>query len=516
MVHLASVPSDKSANAPLIKGMKNLKVEPNDDEDEVTASVYGSRFAAECLPMHEMPEMEMPKEIAYRMIKDDLSLDGNPMLNLASFVTTYMEDEVEKLMAEALPKNFIDYEEYPQTADIQNRCVSMIARMFNAPTASDDENSMGTSTVGSSEAIMLGTLAMKKRWQNKRKAAGKDYSKPNIVMNSAVQVCWEKAARYFECEERYVYCSEDRYVIDPEEAVNLIDENTIGICAIIGTTYTGEYEDVKAINDLLVEKNIDCPIHVDAASGGFVAPFVVPELEWDFRLEKVISINVSGHKYGLVYPGVGWIVWRSPEYLPKELVFNINYLGADQASFTLNFSKGASQVIGQYYQMIRLGKHGYRSIMMNLTRTADYLAANLEQLGFIIMSKKGGQGLPLVAFRLDPKAKHHYDEFAVAHHLRERGWVVPAYTMAPHSEKLKLMRVVVREDFSRARCDTLISDIKLSLDALKEMDAKTVEQHTKHVKHHSTASGKSKHNHPYYKNEKHSLQGKTGKTHAVC
>lgn len=220
-------------------------------------------------------------------------------------------------MAEALPKNFIDYEEYPQTADIQNRCVSMIARMFNAPTHNEDENAMGTSTVGSSEAIvriptstrpiamlnltqMLGTLAMKKRWQNKRKAAGKDYSKPNIVMNSAVQVCWEKAARYFEVEERYVFCTEDRYVIDPAEAVNLVDENTIGICAIIGTTYTGEYEDVKAINDLLVEKNIDCPIHVDAASGGFVAPFVVPNLPWDFRLEKVISINVSGHKYGLV------------------------------------------------------------------------------------------------------------------------------------------------------------------------------------------------------------------------
>lgn len=375
---------------------------------------------------------------------------------------------------------------------------------------------------------------MKKRWQNKRKAAGKDYSKPNIVMNSAVQVCWEKAARYFEVEERYVFCTEDRYVIDPAEAVSLVDENTIGICAIIGTTYTGEYEDVKAINDLLVEKDIDCPIHVDAASGGFVAPFVVPNLPWDFRLEKVISINVSGHKYGLVcimcirstrncwltvfevYPGVGWVVWRSPEYLPKELVFNINYLGAEQASFTLNFSKGASQVIGQYYQMIRLGKHGYRSIMLNLTRTSDYLASALENLGFLIMSKKGGEGLPLVAFRLNPKDKHHYDEFAVAHHLRERGWVVPAYTMAPHSEKLQLMRVVVREDFSRARCDTLIADIKLALESLKSMDGNTVAHHTKHAKKHHTSRGKSKVTNEHYKGEKHSLQGQTGKTHAVC
>ncbi len=203
-------------------------------------------------------------------------------------------------MTESMSKNFIDYEEYPQSADIQNRCVSMIARLFNAPTDLDGSQPMGTSCVGSSEAIMLGTLAMKKRWQNKRKAAGKDFSKPNIIMNAAVQVCWEKAARYFEVEEKYVYCTKDRYVIDPEEAVNLVDENTIGICAIVGTTYTGEYEDVKAINDLLVKKDLDCPIHVDAASGGFVAPFVNPGLEWDFRLEKVVSINVSGHKYGLV------------------------------------------------------------------------------------------------------------------------------------------------------------------------------------------------------------------------
>lgn len=203
-------------------------------------------------------------------------------------------------MQESLSKNFIDYEEYPQTADIQNRCVSMIARLYHAPTSPGEENPMGTSTVGSSEAIMLGTLAMKKRWQKQRKAAGKDFSKPNIVMNSAVQVCWEKAARYFEVEERYVYCTEGRYVIDPEEAIKMVDENTIGICAIIGTTYTGEYEDVKAINDLLVKNKIDCPIHVDAASGGFVAPFVVPDLKWDFQLEKVVSINVSGHKYGLV------------------------------------------------------------------------------------------------------------------------------------------------------------------------------------------------------------------------
>jgi glutamate decarboxylase len=427
-----------------------------------------------------------------------------------------MECEAEKLMVDAFNKNFIDYEEYPVTADIQNRCVSMIGRLFNIPVDDPDSNAMGTSTVGSSEAIMLATLAMKKRWQNKRKAQGKDYSRPNIVMNAAVQVCWEKAARYFDVEEKFVYCTKDRYVIDPKEAVDLIDENTIGICSILGTTYTGEYEDTKAINDLLIERKIDCPIHVDAASGGFVAPFVNPNLVWDFRLEKVVSINVSGHKYGLVYPGVGWVVWRDPEFLPKELIFNVNYLGADQATFTLNFSRGASQVIGQYYQLIRLGKKGYRSIMCNLTRTADYLSAAVEQMGFIVLSKGRGTGLPLVAFRLNPEHGHKFDEFAIAHQLRERGWVVPAYTMAPHSEGMKLMRVVVREDFSRSRCDALIQDLVLAVKELSKMDEKKLEMHGEYMKSHGAKTGKHKNMNQQYTDEKHSLSGKHGKTHAIC
>ncbi|KAK3671016.1 hypothetical protein LTR78_009134 [Recurvomyces mirabilis] len=518
MVHLGKVATtkeieEKNKTLPDIDGL-DLGAP---GQDEVTASVYGSRYAAMDLPKHEMPEDEMPREVAYRMIKDDLTLDGTPTLNLASFVTTYMEDEAEKLMVEAFSKNFIDYEEYPVSADIQNRCVSMIARLFNAPVHDENAQIMGTSTIGSSEAIMLGTLAMKKRWQNKRRAEGKDASKPNIIMNSAVQVCWEKAARYFDVEEKYVFCEEGRYVIDPQQAVDLVDENTIGICSILGTTYTGEYEDTKKINDLLVERNIDCPIHVDAASGGFVAPFVNPGLEWDFRLEKVVSINVSGHKYGLVYPGVGWVVWRDPEFLPKELIFNINYLGADQASFTLNFSRGASQVIGQYYQLIRLGKKGYRSIMFNLTRTSDYLAHSVEQMGFELMSQTRGRGLPLVAFRLNPKHNHKFDEFAIAHQLRERGWVVPAYTMAPHAGKLKMMRVVVREDFSRSRCDALITDIGLAYKELCKLDEHNlIEPYQEHMKNHHSKNAKNKNTNDHFSDEKHSLQGKHGKTHAVC
>ncbi|KAF1947556.1 glutamate decarboxylase [Clathrospora elynae] len=524
MVHINRVStakeiSEEKSQFEEVASTSGIDLTPEDDAEDFTATVYGSKYAAEDLPRHEMPDREMPPSVAYRLIKDDLTLDGTPTLNLASFVTTYMEEEAEKLMVDAFSKNFIDYEEYPVSADIQNRCVSMIARLFNAP-SEQDANTIGTSTIGSSEAIMLGVLAMKKLWQNKRKAEGKPYDKPNMVMNSAVQVCWEKACRYFDVEEKYVYCTTERYVIDPKECVDLCDENTIGICAILGTTYTGEYEDIKAINDLLIERKIEVDIHVDAASGGFVAPFVNPGLLWDFRLPRVTSINVSGHKYGLVYPGVGWVVWRDPKYLPQELVFNINYLGADQASFTLNFSRGASQIIGQYYQLIRLGKRGYRRIMLNLTRTADYLAANLESMGFIIMSQRGGGGLPLVACRIDEDLSKHYDEFAIAHQLRERGWVVPAYTMAPHSEKMKMLRVVVREDFTKSRCDALLADFKLALQTLDSLDAKAIkDQKERQV----TMRRRSTIVSPIFKkkavdhfDEEHSLQAKTGKTHAVC
>ncbi|KAK4155648.1 pyridoxal phosphate-dependent transferase [Chaetomidium leptoderma] len=412
-----------------------------------------------------MPTDEMPREDAYRMIQDDLAIDVAPARNLGSFVTTHMEDEAEKLMANMLSKNIVNHESYPGTTNIQNRCVNMIAHLFNAPTQEGSVDAVGTSTVGSSEAIMLATLAMKKRWANKRRAAGKDHSKPNLVMSSAVQVCWKKAARYFDVEEKFVYCAKDRYTIDPSEAVGLVDENTIGICSIMGTTYTGEYEDTKAINDLLVKRDLDIPIHIDAASGGFVAPFVNPDLVWDFRLEKVVSINVSGHKYGLVYAGIGWVIWRGAEYLPKELILNMNYLGAEQLTFTLNFSRAASHVISQYYKLISLGQKGYRRVMLDLICMADYLGSNLEQMGcFVVLSKKHGQGLPLVAFRLDPAKGYVFDEFAIARELRRLGgWVVPAYTMAPHSDEVKILRVVVRQDFSHAGCDALIADLRLAL-----------------------------------------------------
>ncbi|KAJ3206122.1 hypothetical protein HK099_000621 [Clydaea vesicula] len=457
-----------------------------ENNEQFSSCVYG--FARQHNPTHEIPEEEMPPTVAYAMIQDELAMDGKPCLNLASFVTTYMEEEAIKLMTENMTKNFIDYEEYPATIDIHNRCVNMIARLFNAP-FTENEEALGCSTIGSSEAIILSVLAMKRRWQQKRKAANLSTDSPNLVMGANVQVCWEKAVNYLEIEAKYVYCTEDCLVLDPKKAVELCDENTIGICLILGSTYNGEYEDVKAVNELLEKKcadtngAVDIPIHVDAASGGFVAPFINPELEWDFRLPRVVSINVSGHKYGLVFAGVGWAIWRSKEYLPQNLIFTINYLGAEQNSFTLNFSKGSSQVIAQYYVLIRLGKSGFRAIMRNLQSYSDYLGDILEKSVFKVVSKRNGEGLPLVAFKL--KEKKHYDEFDIANKLREKGWIVPAYTCPPSAESINILRVVVREDFSKSRCNLFLKDIAAVvkyLETLEKSSLKVIRTHTMSAK----------------------------------
>ncbi|XP_008791858.1 glutamate decarboxylase 4-like [Phoenix dactylifera] len=429
---------------------------------------FASRYVCAALPRFKMPENSIPKDAAYQIISDELMLDGNPRLNLASFVTTWMEPECDKLIMAATNKNYVDMDEYPVTTELQNRCVNMIAHLFHAPVG-DDETALGVATVGSSEAIMLAGLAFKRKWQNKRKAEGKPYDKPNIVTGANVQVCWEKFARYFEVELKEVKLREGFYIMDPVKAVEMVDENTICVAAILGSTLTGEFEDVKLLNQLLTQKNKetgwDTPIHVDAASGGFIAPFLYPQLEWDFRLPLVKSINVSGHKYGLVYAGVGWVVWRSKEDLPEELIFHINYLGADQPTFTLNFSKGSSQIIAQYYQFLRLGFEGYKNIMKNCMENARVLREGLEKMGrFDIVSKE--VGVPLVAFSLKDSSKHTV--FQIAENMRKFGWIIPAYTMPHDAEHVAVLRVVIREDFSRSLAERLISDIKK---VLGELDA---------------------------------------------
>lgn len=437
--------------------------------DEYVHCTFASRYARDPISRFKMPMNTMPKEAAYQVVNDELMLDGNPRLNLASFVTTWMEPECEKLMMSSVNKNYVDMDEYPVTTELQNRCVNMIAHLFHAPVG-DDETAIGVGTVGSSEAIMLAGLAFKRKWQARRREQGKPCDKPNIVTGANVQVCWEKFARYFEVELKEVKLQEGCYVMDPCKAVEMVDENTICVAAILGSTLTGEFEDVKLLNELLTTKNDETgwetPIHVDAASGGFIAPFIYPELEWDFRLPLVKSINVSGHKYGLVYPGVGWVVWRSKADLPGELIFHINYLGSDQPTFTLNFSKGSSQIIAQYYQFIRLGFQGYKDIMENCQENARMLRQGIEDTGhFEILSKE--VGVPLVAFSLKDTSK--YSVFDISESLRRFGWIVPAYTMPPDAEHVAVLRVVIREDFSHNLADRLITNMKKVIEELDQL-----------------------------------------------
>lgn len=443
---------------------KHISKKPGDDD--FLTPIYAARALSSPVPRSSLPEESMPASVAAKIILDELNLDGNPALNLASFVTTWMEPEADQLIAATLDKNFVDADEYPQTVEIHDRCVNIIARMFNAP---EHLNYTGCASVGSSEAIHLAGLAMKWRWRAKRKAANLPDTAPNIVMGHNVQVCWEKFARYFDVEPRYVPLTEDRFVIGVEEAMSMVDENTIGVVGILGSTYTGEYEPISqlaaALDKLQSETGLDVPLHVDAASGGFVAPFLQPDLEWDFRLPRVCSINTSGHKYGLVYPGVGWVVWRDESYLPDDLIFHVNYLGGDHPTFQLNFSRGASQIIAQYFNLLRLGREGYTSIMQALQATAGWLASSIDFLGhFSIVN--AGNDLPVVCFRL--KTPRSYSEFDISDVLRERGWIVPAYTMAPDAENIAVLRVVVREGLSRDLAQSLVEDLSHTIAHLEK------------------------------------------------
>ncbi|KAJ3351131.1 hypothetical protein HDU83_009210 [Entophlyctis luteolus] len=432
--------------------------------------MYACAQMAEAATTTTMPEGPMDPRVAKQLISDKLSLDGNPKLNMASFVTTFMDPEAEELMMDGLRKNFIDLDEYEQTADLHNACVAMIADLFNAPPTPKGVPHPGTGTIGSSEAIMLSVLAMKWKWRKERLARGLSIDKPNLVCGSNVQVCWHKACRYFDVECREADVSPDALVLTAERAKPLIDENTIGVSAILGSTFNGEFEDVHSIHDMVValneEKGWSVPVHVDAASGGFIAPFTDPDLLWDFRLPNVKSINVSGHKFGLVYAGIGWALWREPQDLPEELVFHVNYLGGDQASFTLNFSKGASTVIGQYYNLIRFGKSGYRDIMSVGMENAAYLRSQIEAMGIFDIVDK--QHMPLVAFALKDASK--YTVFDLQDRMKHEGWIIPAYTCSKGAEGLAIMRVVVKQNFSRELADLLVGHLKHSVKHWVERD----------------------------------------------
>ena len=434
-------------------------------------------FSAETarVPTHALPPGEMPGEVAYQIVHDELMLDGNARLNLATFVTTYMDQYADRLMAETLDKNMIDKDEYPQTAAMEMRCVNMLSRLYHSP---DPDKATGCSTTGSSEAAMLGGLALKRTWQKKRKAAGKPTDKPNLVTGINVQVCWDKFANYWDVEMRLVPMEGDRYHLSPEEAVKLCDENTIGVVVVMGSTFDGSYEDVRRMSDLLDDleqrTGLDVPIHVDAASGGFVAPFLDPDLEWDFRVPRVQSINVSGHKYGLVYPGVGWAIWRDADALPDDLIFWVNYLGDEMPTFALNFSRPGAQVVAQYYNFLRLGVDGYRRVQQYSRDVARYVAGEIEAMGPFVLLTRGDQ-LPVFAFALKDGVEN-YTVFDVSAALRERGWQVPAYTFPRNREDLAALRIVVRRGFTFDVADLLLSDLRKQVARLETLPAPLVRQ----------------------------------------
>jgi glutamate decarboxylase len=446
----------------MLQGMPLHSARRDEREDEFLDGwpVFHARPGADPIPRLRLPESTTGPRTAYEIVHDQLLLDGNARLNLATFVTTWMEPEARALIAECLDKNLVDKDEYPQTADLERRCVSILADLWSA----DPRHATGCSTTGSSEACMLGGLALERRWRKRR-----PHGRPNLVMGANVQVCWEKFCRYWDVEPRMVPVSADATHLTPERAVAACDEDTIGVVAVLGSTFDGSYEPVAeiaaALDRLQAQRGLDVPMHVDAASGGFVAPFLDPDVVWDFRLDRVQSINASGHKYGLVFPGVGWALWRAPEALPDELVFHVDYLGGQMPTFALNFSRPGAQVVAQYYMFLRLGRNGYRAVQHACRETALWLAHSIAAFEPFELLSDGSQ-LPVLAFRLHDGIDR-YSVYDVSEKLRGRGWIVPAYPMPAGLQDVHVLRVVVRNGFGRDLAARLVEDLRRVVDGLE-------------------------------------------------
>jgi len=434
----------------------HTKIEEN---IRLLSEIYTSETATESVSKCKIPDHGLGMRPVYYMVHDELMLDGNSRMNLATFCQTWLDEYVHKLMDECLDKNMIDKDEYPQTAEIENRCVHIMADLWNSPESVD---TIGCSTTGSSEAAMLGGLAMKWRWRNKRKKEGKPIDKPNLVCG-AVQVCWHKFAKYFDVELREVGMDHGRYELSPEKVLELVDENTIGVVPTLGLTFTLTYEPVKgiaaALDKLQKDKGLEIPIHVDAASGGFIAPFISPELEWDFRIPRVKSINTSGHKYGLSPLGVGWVIWREKKDLPEDLIFKVNYLGGDMPTFALNFSRPGGQIVAQYYNLLRYGKDGYRALQRSCLDNAVYIAKEIAKMGHFDILYDGRNGLPGACWTLK-KGDHGFNLYDITDKIRSRGWQIASYPLTGNAKDIVVQRVLIRHGFSRDMADLLIDDYK--------------------------------------------------------
>ena len=443
----------------------------DDIRDDALDDIYASSDLGQVMPKYKMPELEHDPRHAFSVVRDELMLDGNSRQNLATFCQTWMDPEIHQLMDICIDKNMIDKDEYPQTAEIEARCVHMLADLWNCP---DAANTVGCSTTGSSEAAMLGGLAMKWRWREKMKAAGKPTDKPNMICGP-VQICWHKFARYWDIELREIPMDYGRLLMTPEEVIERCDENTIGVIPTLGVTFNCEYEPVKEIADALdnlqKETGLDIPIHVDGASGAFLAPFCAPALEWDFRIPRVKSVNTSGHKFGLAPLGVGWVVWRDVAELPEDLVFNVNYLGGDMPTFALNFSRPGGQIVAQYYNFLRLGKEGYRKVHSACYETAQFLAEEIGNFGPFEIMFDGDplKGIPALCWKIkdgfDTKGYTLYD---FADRLRSRGWQVPAYSLPANCEELPIQRILVRHGVTRDLAALLLEDMRHCLEYFQD------------------------------------------------
>jgi glutamate decarboxylase len=441
------------------------------EKDEVRGNllddIYASADLSITLPKYRMPEKDHLPRHAFSLIRDELLLDGNSRQNLATFCSTWVDSEVHQLMDLCVDKNMIDKDEYPQTAEIESRCVHMLADLWNSP---DAANTLGCSTTGSSEAAMLGGMAMKWRWRQKMRAQGKSTDKPNLI-TGPVQICWHKFTRYWDVEHREIPMEHGRFLMTPEEVRKRCDENTIGVVPTLGVTFTCAYEPVKAVatalDRLQREKGLDIPIHVDGASGGFLAPFCVPELEWDFRIPRVKSINTSGHKFGLAPLGVGWVIWREAQDLPEDLIFNVNYLGGNMPTFALNFSRPGGQIVCQYYNFLRLGKEGYRKVHSACYDTVRYLAEEIGKMAPFEIIYRGDpkSGIPALAWKIKESFDTRgYTLYDLADRLRSRGWQVPAYSLPANCQDLVIQRILVRHGVTKDLGSLLIEDMRRCLE----------------------------------------------------
>nr|AID16351.1 glutamate decarboxylase [Lactiplantibacillus plantarum] len=430
---------------------------------ETLEPVFGAVSEQHDLPKYKLAKHSLAPREADRLVRDQLLDEGNSRLNLATFCQTYMEPEAVELMKDTLDKNAIDKSEYPRTAEIENRCVNIIANLWHAP---DDEEFTGTSTIGSSEACMLGGLAMKFAWRKRAQALGLDIKakRPNIVISGGYQVCWEKFCVYWDVDMHVVPMDGDHMVLDVNHVLDYVDEYIIGIVGIMGITYTGQYDDLARLDKVVEHYNHQHPflpvyIHVDAASGGFYTPFIEPQLIWDFRLANVVSINASGHKYGLVYPGVGWVVWRDRQFLKPELVFKVSYLGGELPTMAINFSHSAAQLIGQYYNFIRFFMDGYREIQTKTHDVARYLKAALDKVIEFKMIDNSHQ-LPLICGQLAPREDREWTLYDLSDRLLMNGWQVATYPLPARDEQQVIQRIVVRADFGSNMAHDFMDDLQ--------------------------------------------------------